>query len=141
MKIQVAIALVVLTGSASAHDYKRPDLDQWYEKLYRNRETGVNGRISCCSKYHCHPTETEVRIDGHWWARLGVPTYDGDRVVWLLGEYRKVPDELIIRDNNGRPVGNPEGEPVICHNMVRKWTGEVYWDAIDIWCFVPGLES
>jgi hypothetical protein len=57
--------------------------------------------------------------EGVWWARIGKPVdhQDGSRD-WILGDYVRIPDELIVKGDNGLPVPNPEGEAVLCHNMV-----------------------
>ena len=50
-------------------------------------------------------------------------------------------DEAIVRDDHGKPVPNPEGEAVICHDLTMINDG-VYvnpnWTIV--WCFVPPFE-
>jgi hypothetical protein len=84
--IAAALALPwVLLGRVYAHDYKRPELDGWYESLHRPRSNPFQTG-SCCSKQDCHTTEAELR-NGQWWARLGKPIdrSDGGRD-WELGD-------------------------------------------------------
>jgi hypothetical protein len=109
----IAMAIFLTGGSSKAHDYTRPDLDDWYRSLHRK---GLS--FSCCSKQDCHTTEAELR-DGVWWARLGTPVIlpDGRRD-WILGDYVRIPDELIVRGENGLPVPNPEGEAVVCQQLL-----------------------
>ena len=116
-----------LVSTAHAHDWKRPDLNAWYEGL-RATGRGVLGRgVSCCSKQDCHTTEAEIR-NGQWWARFGTPRNGQD---WDLGEWTRVPDEVIVRGPNGNPVPNEAGEAVICHSL------GVTAAASTIFCFVP----
>jgi hypothetical protein len=35
-----------------------------------------------------------------------------------LGDYVRIPDELIVRGENGLPVPNPEGEAVVCQQLL-----------------------
>jgi hypothetical protein len=128
-------------GAALAHDVRRSDLNPWYEGLHRN---GL--QHPCCSLKDCHKTDAEVRKDGSWWGRLGIPVYknvlDPAEVPnWILGEWIKVKDEVIVRDDHGKPVPNPEGEAVICHDLTAT-NGGVYvspsWTVV--WCFVPPSE-
>jgi hypothetical protein len=142
--ISAALALLSLWAiPAPAHDWKRPDLDAWYSRLHRKGLTH-----SCCSKEDCHTTEAERR-NGEWWARIGKPVIDekGNRD-WVLEDYVRIPDELIVRNENGLPVTNPEGEAVICHQIV--WQGQSWMTpgggVLDpehtvVYCFVPGFES
>jgi hypothetical protein len=60
------IAMSLVSGWTLVHDYKRPDLNDWYAGLHRK---GLS--FGCCSKEDCHPTEAELR-DGVWWARIGI---------------------------------------------------------------------
>jgi hypothetical protein len=116
-------ALSVNGGTARAHDLKRPA----YTK-------------------DCHKTDAEMREDGSWWGRLGIPVYKNPRDStevpnWILGEWIKIRDEAIARDDHGKPVRNPEGEAVICHDLTVVNDG-VYvspnWTVV--WCFVPPFE-
>jgi hypothetical protein len=100
---------------AHAHDWKRPDLDGWYSSLHRKGPT-----FGCCRKEDRHTTEAEVR-NGVWWARIGRPVIAPDGVNRdgvLLGV--RIPDELIVRGENGLPAPNPEGEAVLCHSIVWR---------------------
>jgi hypothetical protein len=137
--IAAALALLwFLLVPAHSHDYNRPSLDGWYESLHRPKH-GFQS-TSCCSKQDCHETEAELR-NGQWWARLGRPIDhpDGTRD-WELGEYTRVPDELIVRGPNGRPVPNEAGEAVICHSF--GWVGSrIDPAASTVYCFVPPAES
>jgi hypothetical protein len=122
------------TSQAYGHDWKRPDLDNWYTRLHR-----LNNSIPCCSKQDCHTTEAELR-DGVWWARIGKPIDHGEHRDWELGDYVRIPDEVIVRDERGMPVPNPEGEAVICHDT--SWLrGEITTNGTVVFCFVPGTES
>lgn len=134
--IAAALALLwVFLERVHAHDYKRHDLDSWYSSLHRK---GLS--VPCCSKQDCHTTEAELR-DGIWWARLRIPVDrpDGERD-WTLGEYVRIPDDLIVRGENGFPIANPEGEAVICHDTA--WAGgKISTAGTVVWCFVPGAEG
>jgi hypothetical protein len=137
--IAAALALIsVLILSAHSHDYKRSDLDSWYENLHR--PTNGFRSTSCCSKQDCHTTEAELR-NGEWWARIGKPIDrpDGTRD-WELGEYTKIPDELIVRGANGLPVPNEAGEAVICHSFGVVGS-KISPAASTIYCFVPPDQS
>jgi hypothetical protein len=134
-------ALPVHGASVWAHDRKRPDLNSWYEGLHRN---GL--QHPCCSIKDCHKTDAEVREDGSWWGRLGIPVYQNPRDPtevpnWILGEWIKINDEAIVRDDRGKPLPNPEGEAVICHDLTVINDG-VYvspnWTIV--WCFLPPFE-
>lgn len=119
---------------ARAHDYKRPDLDNWYSGLHR-----PGAPYPCCSRQDCHTTEAEIR-NGVWWARIGKPIDHGEHRDWELGDYVRIPDELIVRDERGMPVQNPEGEAVICHDT--SWVGgQTSVIGTTVFCFVPGTES
>ena len=139
MAAAAALALAwTLLKPVRAHDYKRPDLDKWYSSLHRK-----GASFPCCSKEDCHTTEAELR-NGIWWARIGRPIDHDGRRDWQLGDYVRIPDELIVRGENGLPVPNPEGEAVLCHNIV--WRGGNYPDELDpvqttLFCFVPGIEG
>ena len=127
------IAMMTVSGWAVAHDYRRPDLDDWYAGLQRK---GLS--LGCCSKEDCHTTEAELR-DGVWWARIGKPVdhQDGSRD-WILGSYVRIPDELIVKGDDGLPVRNPEGEAVLC-----VWMNGNEIDPVNttLFCFVPGPQS
>jgi hypothetical protein len=134
-------ALSMNVGTAWAHDLKRPDLNSWYEGLHRK---GL--QHPCCSIRDCHKTDAEMREDGSWWGRLGIPAFTNPRDPeevpnWILGEWIKIKDEAIVRDDHGKPVPNPEGEAVICHDLTMINDG-VYvnpnWTIV--WCFVPPFE-
>jgi hypothetical protein len=131
-------AIWLLTpGCASAHDWKRSDLDGWYSGLMRPHVQGSwAGGTSCCSKQDCHTTEAEVR-NGKWWARLGKPLdHDGGERDWELEDWKQIPDDAIVRGANGNPVANQAGEAVICHPTVWK-NGKVDVENTIVFCFVP----
>jgi hypothetical protein len=130
------IGMLLVSGWTLVHDYKRPDLNDWYAGL---RRKGLS--FGCCSKEDCHTTEAELR-EGVWWARIGRPVdrQDGNRD-WILGEYVRIPDELIVKGDNGLPVPNPEGEAVLCHNIVWKSGNEIDLLNTTLFCFVPGAQS
>jgi hypothetical protein len=139
----IAVAAALASASiqlrpAHSHDYKRPDLDSWYESLHR--PTKGFKTSSCCSKQDCHTTVAELR-NGEWWARLGKPIDhpDGTRD-WELGDYTRIPDELIVRGANGLPVRNEAGEAVICHSLGWR-PGNIVPEAPMVYCFVPPSES
>jgi hypothetical protein len=84
--------------------------------------------------------------NGVWWARIGRPVIGPDGVSrdWVLLDWVRIPDELIVCGENGLPVPNPEGEPVLCHSIV--WRGVDRPDERDsinttLFCFVPGVEG
>ena len=59
---------------------------------------------------------------------------------WILGDYVRIPDELIVRGENGLPIPNPEGEAVVCHDTI--WiNGPASAMVAMVWCFVPSSES
>jgi hypothetical protein len=125
---------------SSAHDWKQPNLDQWYGSLQRPGmgNGGYGGGASCCSKTDCHTTDAEYR-DGEWWARLGRPIDkpNGDRD-WELEEWIKIPDHVIVRSPSGNAVRNEAGEAVICHPIVWKENGHLDPVNTTVFCFVPG---
>jgi hypothetical protein len=122
----ISVTLAVLAvhgGNAWAHDLKRSDLNSWYEGLHRN---GL--RHPCCSVKDCHKTDAEVREDGSWWGRLGIPVYKNpldptEAPNLILGEWIKIKDEVIVRDGRGKPVPNPEGEAgnLSRFNCDKRW--------------------
>jgi len=129
-------ACLVLTSAslANAHDYKRPELDGWYGALKRPGTAGsFTGALSCCSKTDCHTTEAELRGD-FWWARLGVPTKEGD---WELRDWVRISPVAVLERHD-----NPTGESVICHDLAWKVGGNDL-DPADtkVWCFIPGSET
>jgi len=142
LAIAAALAFIsALTLPAHSHDYKRPELNDWFGSLMRPHTQGYNGAgTSCCSTQDCHTTEAELR-NGEWWARLGKPIDrpDGTRD-WELGEYTKIPDELIVRGANGLPVPNEAGEAVICHSLGVVGSKISLADST-IYCFVPPDQS
>jgi hypothetical protein len=129
-------AMMVVSGLTLVYDYRRPDLNDWYAGLHRR---GLS--FGCCSKEDCHTTEAELR-SGVWWARIGKPVdhRDGSRD-WILGNYARIPDELIVKGDDGLPVQNPEGEAVLCHSVVWMSGSEI--DALNttLFCCVPGPQS
>ena len=128
--ILAALGSVVAYG----HDWKRPDLDEWYTGLKRHGATSGYS-FSCCSKTDCHTTEAELRGDD-WWARIGVRDASGD---WDLRDWVKVPAASVLQQHD-----NPTGEGVICHSMVWRTEGTVQTliaAAVTIWCFIPPTES
>ena len=127
---------LLIFGLVLVHDGHHPELDQWYQNLRMS-----NG-LSCCNVTDCHPTEAELRADGHWWARLGDPIdpLKGPRD-WILGPYVQVPDDTIVRDAYGHVIPNPTGEPVICHMTAHNAFGQPAWASEFVRCFVPGIES
>lgn len=131
-RLVLVLWYLLIPTTALAHDWKHPDLDQWYSGLMRPHGHSWSGGGSCCSKTDCHTTEAEIR-NGKWWARLGVPKEHDD---WDLRDWVEVPDELIVRGPNGNPVANQAGEAVICHSW--SMTGhQLFPAASTIYCFVP----
>lgn len=127
-------AVLLCSAGARAHDWRRPDLDDWYGTLKRPN-VAVSPRqsqfSSCCSRRDCHTTEAELR-DGDWWARVGKPRTDGD---WDLLDWVRVPPDVVLQQHD-----NPTGEGVICHSL--DWNGtKLNVSLITIWCFVPPIES
>jgi hypothetical protein len=80
--------------------------------------------------------------DGVWWARIGKPVdhQDGSRD-WILGNYLRIPDELIVKGDDGLPVRNPEGAAVLCHSIVWMNGNEIDPVNTTLFCFVPGPQS
>ena len=129
----IPVVASLMIRPAHAHDWKRPDLDEWYGGLKRPGGSGYN--FSCCSKTDCHTTEAELRGDD-WWARIGVRDASGD---WDLRDWVKVPATSVLQQHD-----NPTGEGVICHSMVWRTEGTVQTlspAAVTIWCFIPPTES
>lgn len=137
-----ALSSFALVTGAQAHDPQRPDLDRWYSTLHRQGGYGM-----CCNKTDCHRTDAEVRKDGHWWARLGHPespstSWPPNNEQWVLDGWREIKDEVIVRDEKGKIVENPEGQAVICHE--RSWDQGAHQfttisrpESVIIFCFVP----
>jgi hypothetical protein len=130
------IAMMAVSGWTLVHDYRRPDLNEWYAGLHRKGSS-----FGCCSKEDCHTTEAQLR-DGVWWARIGKPVdhQDGSRD-WILGNYVRIPDELIVKGDDGLPVRNPEGEAVLCHSIAWMNGNEIDPVNTTLFCFVPGPQS
>lgn len=127
-------------SAANAHDYKRPDLNNWYGSLQATGKGTLPRGTSCCSKEDCHVTEAEIR-NGEWWARIGYPTHTADgNQDWELGDWVKIPDEIIVRGPNGNAARNEAGEAVICHPVVWQNSG-LDVSHTPIYCFVPGNET
>jgi hypothetical protein len=59
------IYALALGVSAHAHDWRKPDLDGWYDSLHRH------GFGACCSKDDCHETGAEIRGNDWWRASAG----------------------------------------------------------------------
>jgi hypothetical protein len=126
-------ATFVWSACAWAHDWRRPDLDDWYGGLKRPNVAASpqSQSTSCCSSKDCHVTQAELR-GGDWWARVGKPRSDGD---WDLLDWVRVPSDVVLQQHD-----NPTGEGVICHSL--DWTGnKLNASLITIWCFVPPIES
>ena len=109
------IAMMMVSGWTLVHDYRRPDLNEWYAGLHRKGSS-----FGCCSKEDCHTTEAQLH-NGVWWARIGKPVdhQDGSRD-WILGNYVRIPGELIVKGDDGLPVRNPEGEAVVRHSKRQR---------------------
>jgi hypothetical protein len=133
LTILARLLLGLCTFPAYGHDWRRPDLDAWYGSLSRP------GLASCCSKNDCHATEAELRSDGRWWARLGMPVRSSNgRLDWVLVDWVPIDEHLIVRGPDGKPIPNAAGEPVICHNIVWTIGGEIDVEQTSILCFVVG---
>jgi hypothetical protein len=132
--ILACLLFALCTFPAHSHDRRRPDLDAWYGGLSRP------GLVSCCSKNDCHATEAELRSDGRWWARLGMPVGSSNgRLDWVLIDWVPIDEHLIVRGPDGKPIPNEAGEPVICHNIIWKTGGaEIDAEHTNIFCFVVG---
>ena len=62
------------------------------------------GLASCGSKNDCHATEAELRSDGHWWARLGMPvSSSNDRLDWVLIDWVPIDENPIVKGPDGKP--------------------------------------
>jgi hypothetical protein len=139
--VTILFSAMLFSTNSSAHDYKRPDLDNWYANLHRM------GFAKCCDKTDCHVTEAEIR-KGKWWARLGEPHVHYEvktgqllGIDWTPGPFKEVPDDTIVKDENGHSIANPEGEAVICHQVLTKLGGAPDYDIETVYCFVPPNES
>jgi hypothetical protein len=137
----LSFATLLFMLPAYSHDPARPDLDEWYSNLHRQ------GMAHCCDKTDCHRTDAELR-DGKWWARLGDPVYSNDANTgallgtnWNLGPYVLIPDDVIVKDENGKAIANPEGEAVICHQVLHTINKLPNWKDENVYCFVPGPEG
>jgi hypothetical protein len=129
------IVTFCLAFPAVGHEREHPELNGWYEGL--RRPYG----LPCCSRRDCHRTDAELRQDG-WYARLGMPVYSdaGQEVPeWrLIDPPVHIPENVIVKDSRGRPVNNPEGEAVICHQAALvNGKADVDPATTTVWCFVP----
>ena len=133
-EIAVVVAVVLITSwGAHAHDWRKPNLDQWYGSLKRpNVKPGAMTFTGCCSREDCHETEAEQR-NGDWWARIGVRKENGD---WDLVDFVKVPVDVILQNQS-----NPTGSAVICHSSYNAMGGRVDPQKATIWCFIRPTES
>lgn len=113
---RIALALMLLTTSAFAHDHNRPDLDGWYGSLR-------SGRGPCCGG----PTVDAVTLDGPDW-----DTKDGHFRVRLEGEWRDVPEEAVVNEPN------KDGRALVWPIYYRSFGAPV---RIDIRCFMPGMQG
>jgi hypothetical protein len=121
------IYALALGVSAHAHDWRKPDLDGWYDSLHRY------GFGACCSKDDSHETEAEIR-GNDWWARVGRSTRQAEgKLDWELLDWVKIPAEVILPAQS-----NPTGSAVICHSGTF---GGVVPEAVTVWCFVRLMES
>jgi hypothetical protein len=135
--LAAVIVTLCLAFPATGHEREHPEFNAWYEGL--RRPFG----LPCCSRRDCHRTDAELRQDG-WYARLGVPVYSDPADSQGVPEWRlidppvRIPEELIVKDSRGRPVSNPEGEAVICHQAALV-NGKADVDPVKtpVWCFVP----
>ena len=132
--VLLVVALLSAQTTASAHDWRRPDLNNWYGSLKRPGVSSAQpyGAASCCSKTDCHTTEAELR-NGDWWARIGRQRGDGD---WDLLDWVQVPAEAVLQQHD-----NPTGEGVICHSTASPMGTAVSTKFVAIWCFVPPAQS
>jgi hypothetical protein len=141
LAVSTLLAAIIVTFClafpAAGHEREHPELNGWYEGL--RRPYG----LPCCSRRDCHRTDAELRQDG-WYARLGIPVYSdlahGQEVPeWrLIDPPVHIPEELIVKDSRGRPVNNPEGEAVICHEATFvNGKADVDPARTAVWCFVP----
>jgi hypothetical protein len=131
------IVTFCLAFPAVGHEREHPELNGWYEGL--RRPYG----LPCCSGRDCHRTDAELRQDG-WYARLGIPVYGDSAHDQEVPEWRlidppvHIPESAIVRDSGGRPVNNPEGEAVICHQAALvNGRDDVDPAWTTVWCFVP----
>lgn len=134
----VMIAIFAGLTRAHGHDWKRPDLDNWYGSLKNpHASSNVVRDVGCCSKDDCHETEAEMR-GNEWWARLGtrVRTADGQNLEWKPGPWVKVPPEAVLEQHD-----NPTGNAVICHSMVISMDGEIKPETSTVFCFIRPTES
>lgn len=97
---KAALALVLLSTTALAHEHKRPDLDQWFEKLR-------SGNGPCCSN-----------MDGTALSDVDWETKDGHYRVRLHGRWVDVPEDAVITEPNRAGVTMVwphwlNGEPMI----------------------------
>lgn len=133
-----AILVGMMHSRAFGHDWKRPELDQWYGSLQRPGVLGSSpyGTVSCCSKEDCHETEAELR-GNDWWARLGhkIKVAEG-QYDWELQDWVKVPAQAVMQKQP-----NPTGNAVICHQVNLMGGGTQVNPQSPIWCFVPPTES
>ena len=141
LAVSTVLAAIIVTFClafpAASHEREHPELNAWYEGLRRPHG------LPCCSRRDCHRTDAELRQDG-WYARLGVPVYseanNGQEVPqWrLIDPPIHISENLIVKDSRGRPVSNPEGEAVICHDATLiNGKADVNPTSTVVWCFVP----
>jgi hypothetical protein len=133
LRVLLLMSLLVPAGAARAHDWRRPDLNDWYGSLKRlGIAATIYGVASCCSRTDCHTTQAELR-DGSWWARIGMPRQNGD---WDLLDWVRVPPETVLQQHD-----NTTGEGVICHSTASAMGARTDSKAVSIWCFVPLADS
>jgi hypothetical protein len=104
--VLAGVALQPLPISAAPPPDADPTLAPWFNSL---RQPWTNAL--CCSVADCRPVESRLS-DGHYEALIE-------------GEWRRVPDHLILNRND-----NPTGRAIAC------WTPQV-----GILCFVRAPES
>ena len=137
----VLALLAAMLRGASAHDWKRPDLDGWYGSLRNPHSSSSTIKsIGCCSKDDCHETQAEQR-GADWWAKLGHRTHNkDDQIEWVLDSWAKVPAEAILEKQD-----NPTGSAVVCqeNSLVydRSGAGTRPNPDAKIWCFIRPIES
>ena len=108
MRLQVVVALAFAAQPvlAAAPPDADPALAPWFNSL---RQPWTNAL--CCSMADCRPADSRLN-DGHYEALIE-------------GEWRRVPDHLILNRND-----NPTGRAIVC------WTPQV-----GILCFVRAPDS
>lgn len=94
-----------------------PGRAAWFKSLTRPDKRP--DKFGCCDQSDCKPVESDLRADGHYWAKLNDD-------IWV-----QVPNEKIETDPETIQK-NPTGMAVACWMGKPGEGGYLYW-----YCFLP----